>query len=447
MNVWQPLIQEEDRIRAEEVAIAIAKRLKDPDIIERAVANSFVQTRYFSWHDYSFASGFAGCSLLWAHLDRCYPDDGWGKLAHDCLSTAVRDIESVPYPSPSLFGGLAGIAFAAHYAARNTSRYNGLLRKLDSYILDLIASNVSFFFRHEPVFGAPVELFDLILGLSGTVIYLLSRYGTSSEIDEAVARVVGCLVKLGSEKNGVPACHTPKAMLRPYDTMTDTFPNGHVNCGLAHGIPGPLGAMALAKKLGVKVDGLDAAIAYIATWLLKNRHDDSWGMNWPSGVALRTEREQVSLGYAGDSPPAFSGWCYGSPGVSRSIFLSGLALGRDDLCAAAVQSVEAILHRPNAVRGLYSPTFCHGTAGLLQIVLRFLNETPSEFLEIEFRSILSTLLRQYDADLLLGFQSRTSEGAGADSPALLDGAAGVALALLSVRRDVEPAWDRAFLLS
>jgi hypothetical protein len=447
MNVWQPRIQEQDRIRAEEVAIAIAKRLKDPDIIKRAVENSLVQTRYFSWHDYSFASGLAGCSLLWAHLDRCYPNEGWGKLAHDCLSTAVKDIESVRYPSPSLFGGLAGIAFAAHYAAGNTSRYNGLLRKLDSYIVTLIASNVSFFYREESVFGAPVELFDLILGLSGTVIYLLCRSGTSPEIDEAIVRVVGCLVKLGSEKNGVPACHTPKAMLRPYDTMTDAFPNGHANCGLAHGIPGPLGAMALAKRYGVRVDGLDDAIANLATWLLKNRHDDSWGMNWPSGVALRTEEERVSLGSPGDSPPAFAGWCYGSPGVTRSIFLSGLALGREDLCAAAVQSVEAILRRPNAVRGLYSPTFCHGIAGLLQIVLRFLNDSPSRVLEIEFQNILSILLRQYDADSLLGFQSQTSEGAGADSPALLDGAAGVALALLSVRRDVEPTWDRAFLLS
>jgi hypothetical protein len=444
---WQPSIQEADSIRAAEIAIAIAKRLKDPDITERAVANSFVQTRYFSWHEYGFASGFAGTSLLWAHLDRCYPDEGWGKLTHDSLSAAVRDIESVQYPSPSLFGGLAGIAFAADYAARGTSRYNGLLRKLDRYIINLMASNVSFFYRDEPVFGVPVELFDLILGLSGTAIYLLSRYGTSPETDEAIERVVGCLAKLGSEKNGVPVCHTPKAFLRPYDTMTDAFPNGHVNCGLAHGIPGPLGAMALAKQLGVKVDGLDDAIAYLATWLLKNRRDDNWGMNWPSGVALRTEGEHLSLGSAGDSRPAFSGWCYGSPGVSRSIFLSGQALQRGDLCAAAVQSVEAILRRPNAVRGLYSPTFCHGTAGLLQIVLRFLNDAPSKFLETEFQNILSTLLKQYDPDSLLGFQSITSEGAGADSPALLDGVAGIALALLSVRRDVEPAWDRAFLLS
>jgi hypothetical protein len=411
------------------------------------VANSFVQTRYFSWHGYGFASGFAGSSLLWAHLDRCYPDGGWGKLAHGCLSTAVRDIESVQYPSPSLFGGLAGIAFAAHYAARGTSRYNGLLRKLDSYIITLMASNVNFFDRDEPVFGVPIELFDLILGLSGTVTYLLCRYGTSAETDEAVKRVVACLVKLGSEKNGVPVCHTPKYFLRPYDTMTDAFPNGHVNCGLAHGIPGPLGAMALAKILGVKVDGLDDAIAYLAAWLLKNRHDDSWGMNWPSGVGLRTEREHLRLGSATDSPPAFSGWCYGSPGISRSIFLSGLALNRGDLCAAAVQSVEAILRRPNAARALYSPTFCHGTAGLLQIVLRFLNDVPSKLLQSELQNILSMLLRQYDANSLLGFQSRTSEGGASDSPALLDGAAGVALVLLSMRPDVEPAWDRAFLLS
>jgi lantibiotic biosynthesis protein len=447
LNVWQPLIQEEDSTRAAEVAIAIAKRLNDPSVIERAVANSFAQTRYFSWSGYGFASGFAGSTLLWAHLDRCYPDKGWDALAHDCLSAAVRDLESVQYPSPSLFGGLAGIGFAANYAARGRSRYNGLLRKLDGYIVALTASNVSFFFREEQVFGAPVELFDLISGLSGTLIYLLSRYGSSSEINEVVERVVGCLVKLGSEKNGVPVCHTPKTFLRPYDTMTDSFPNGHVNCGLAHGIPGPLGAMALAKISGVKVDGLADSIAYLATWLLEHRHDDSWGINWPSGVALRMELGDVRLGSPADSAPSFSGWCYGSPGISRSIFLSGLALNRGDLCASAVQSAEATLRRPNSARALYSPTFCHGTAGLLQIVIRYLNEAPTPSLQTEFHNILEGLLKQYNQDSLLGFQSRTSEGAQVDSPALLDGAAGVALVLLSVRRDVEPAWDRAFLLS
>jgi lantibiotic biosynthesis protein len=170
------------------------------------------------------------------------------------------------------------------------------LKKIDSYITTLIAPSISFFSRQEPVFGAPVQLFDLISGLSGTVIYFLNRYGTSHDADEAVKRILSCLVQLASERNGIPVWHTPKAFLSPNDTMTDIFPNGHLNCGLAHGIPGPLGAMAVARILGVEIAGLDEAIERLATWLLKNRHDDSWGMNWPMGIALSMEGESVTVG-------------------------------------------------------------------------------------------------------------------------------------------------------
>jgi hypothetical protein len=342
---------------------------------------------------------------------------------------------------------LAGIAFAAQYAAKGEARYKELLNKLDSYIITIIGPSIGFFYRNEPVFGAPVQLFDLISGLSGTVIYLLSRYGTSHEIDHAVETILRCLIQLACERDGVPVWHTPKTFSNSNDTMTAIFPNGHLNCGLAHGIPGPLGAMAIAKISGVEIDGLDHAIEHLATWILKNRHDDSWGMNWPTGIPLLMEGDYIRVGTALDSLPAHAGWCYGSPGLTRSIFLSGLALNREDLCAAGIRSIEAILRRPEPVRALNSPTFCHGLAGLLQIVLRFLNDAPSPDLEYGVQHLLSTLLRQYDSHTLLGIQGRTPDGTGIDSPALLDGAAGTALTLLSVRGDVEPAWDRAFLLS
>ena len=445
---WQPKIGEEDCAAAAERALVIAERLKNPVLIEQAIANSRSQSRYFFWNDYGFASGLAGLALLWAHLDRCYPDSGWDNLAHRSLSKALKDLESTRYASPSLFGGLAGIGFSAQYAAaREAARYSGLLKKIDNYINVLVAPSIAFFRRPEPVFGVPVQLFDLISGLSGVTIYFLSRYGSSHEVDEAVRSLLGCFVQLATERNGIPAWHTPKALLNQHDTMTELFPDGHLNCGLAHGIPGPLGAMAVAKLSGVHIPGVEEAIECLASWLLHHRNDDSWGMNWPMGVPLVPKGDRIKVASPLDARPSHAGWCYGSPGITRSIFLSGLALKRSDLCEAALRSIEAVVRRPEEVRTLYSPTFCHGVAGLLQIVLRFFNDAPSESLASEFRHLFSVLMKYYDPSSPLGYQSKSPEGEGVDSPALLDGAAGIALALLSVRRDIEPAWDRAFLLS
>lgn len=448
MGPWVlPANSENAAAKAEEVALSIAERLSDLERLRQSVFNSSEQSPYFAWHNYGFASGHAGLSVLWAHLDRCYPKAGWARIAHQNLQFAVNDIESAQYISPSLFGGLSGIAFAAYYAANGEPRYANLLCKLDSHLVRLVAPTLRFFDGPEPVFGVPVQIFDLISGLSGTALYLLSRYGTSQATDDVLLAILRSFIRLASEKGGLPAWHTPKSFLQPNDTMTDAFPDGHLNLGLAHGIPGPLGVLALAKLSGFDIGGLDRAIEYLATWLLNNRHDDEWGSNWPCGVALITEGDQITPGSASDVSPAHAGWCYGSPGLSRSIYLSGVATNNQKLCDAAIEAIESVMTRPRAARALYSPTFCHGIAGLLQISMRYINDRRESPLETECLNILSDLLSYYDDATLLGYQSRTSEGSVVDSPALLDGAAGVALALLSVCHPVEPAWDRAFLLS
>jgi hypothetical protein len=361
--------------------------------------------------------------------------------------TAVGCLEEQHVISASLFGGLAGVAFAAWYAAHDRQRYQKLLQKLDGYIFELAAPTIGFFLNQGDTFGAPVQTYDLISGLAGITIYLLGRRGTSDQVELALQSMLQCFVKLAGRRRELPAWHTPKGYSQPHDTMTEAFPDGYLNCGLAHGIPGPLGAMSLAQLSGLKVDGLQEAIHSIANWLLDNRIDDDWGMNWPAGIGLEVCEGGFKAGSASKVSAAHAAWCYGSPGVSRSLFLAGLALNNSAMCAAAAGAITAALSRPKPMRRLHSPTLCHGLAGLLQNALRFYNDAPNIVLMTACRELLEELLSQYDPNTLLGVQSRTHDGTPVDSPGLLDGATGFALALLSVQSRIEPNWDRAFLLS
>lgn len=230
--------------------------------------------------------------------------------------------------------------------------------------------------------------------------------------------------------------------------MLQQFPNGYLNCGLAHGIPGPLGALSLARLGGVTCEGLDEAIERLATWLVSHRLDDQWGINWPTGVGLLPSGDQGGrVASVKASPRAQAGWCYGSPGIARVLYFSGLALGKPEYCDMAVQAIEAVLRRPPAARLIQSPTFCHGVAGLLHIVLRFANDTGSAALLAGAEAITEQLLSLYEPGSLLGFRAVEFDGARVDQPGLLDGAPGVALVLLAAACEAEPAWDRLFLLS
>jgi hypothetical protein len=109
--------------------------------------------------------------------------------------------------------------------------------------------------------------------------------------------------------------------------------------------------------------------------------------------------------------------------------------------------MEAVYRRPVAARCIDSPTFCHGMAGLLQVTSRFANDTRLPVFAKAAADLTECLLSAYEPDSLLGFRNWEPGGTRVDHAGLLDGAPGVLLALLAAATDVEPAWDRAFLLA
>ena len=123
------------------------------------------------------------------------------------------------------------------------------------------------------------------------------------------------------------------------------------------------------------------------------------------------------------------------------------ALGNEEQRKLAVSAMEAVFRRPIPARRINSPTFCHGKAGLLEIGLRFANETGAAGLARECQNLAKELLDNYQPESLLGFRNIEIADHEVDQPGLLDGSPGVALVLLAAATGVEPTWDRLFLLS
>jgi hypothetical protein len=253
------------------------------------------------------------------------------------------------------------------------------------------------------------------------------------------------------EDGNIPRWHTPPDLITDNGMRRD-FRRGALNCGLAHGIPGPLALLSLAAIRGVVVDGQLQAIRSAAERLCQWRHDDQWGANWPVAVPLdavmASPAPAAPLPHAQHgSAPSRAAWCYGSPGIARALWLAGVALDDAALRALAIDSMEAVYARPVARRHIDSPTFCHGVAGLQQITLRFADDTRLPMFVDAARLLCRQLLDAFEPQSLLGYRCVETGGHRIDKPGLLDGAAGVAMVLLAAATPVEPAWDALFLLS
>lgn len=404
---WRPAVSGDLARSATERAVAVGKRLLGRTGTEAGL------------------EGSAGLAVLFGQLDLVFPGEGWDAHAHQALAAAVRSVERAARSAPGLFGELGGVAFAAWSLSRDGSRYGGLRAKLDAG-LDAAAAEQSELLAESPA-NQPFERFDVISGLAGTSRHLLGN---------GLPRLEGLVAVCGSGPDG-PNWFTPPEAIKAESAIGKASSDGVYNCGLAHGIPGPLAQLSVAYSKGYVVPGQADAIARVAEWLTAQRIDDQWGANWPAcmapGQSLQT--------------PAQSAWCYGSPGVARALWLAGTALDDAKLQDLAVEAMAAVYRRPWSARQIgNSPGLCHGVAGLLQITVRFANDTGEPMFTEAADDLTERLLELYRPELGTGYYS-LQRGVIAEHLGLLDGAAGAALALLAAGTPTEPAWDQLLLLS
>lgn len=421
---WGSVVPTATAARAVAVAREVAARLATPDSLPPATHRP---TRLRDG-----ASGAVGCALLLGQ----FTGHDWESAAHRCLGAAVGDIAQAGFGFPGLFDGLAGVAFATATLSRDGARYRHLLADVDRLVIRNAIARANAV-THAPR-GLPFEAFDIISGLAGIGAYLLRRREIA-EAKQALRAVLTALVAVCRWDAGVPNWYTPPSRIAPGTPMAESFPGGVLNCGLAHGVPGPLALLALAELDGVSVAGQRASITTVAHWLAAQRVDDEYGPNWPKGVAL-------PRGTAVGAPAARNAWCYGGPGVARALWLAGKAIADAELRALAVDAMAAAWLRLASVPDPdTSPGLCHGIAGLLQITARFTQDTGDARFARATVALTDLLLDLYDPGYPFGF--RFSGEDPQDRPGLLDGAAGPALALLAAGTDVPPAWDRMLLLA
>ena len=474
------------------VAAEVAARVADPGRVAGLVAAAARQTAHpgsVHWRGHAVGQGHAGLALLFGALDQRLPGEGWDRTAHRHLALAARSAESLASPPSGLFAGLAGVGLVASCLSGDGSRYRRLLATIDQ----ALAARTGRAARGAPgrPRGVAVRELDLISGLAGVGAYLLVRRAQPG-VAPALGAVLEGLVELTGADGGGPRWRTPPASLRPAERAR--YPAGYLNCGLAHGIPGPLAVLALALQTGTEVAGLPAAVARTADWLAAHRTEDPSGPTWPHAIGLSGHRpdppspgpaaavapparlasppgagvpapapagpggpagppgpSDPALASAGPGtpaePPGRSAWCYGGPGVAAALRLAGEALGHDGHRDLAVAALRAALARTDQGRAVGSPTFCHGQAGLLAVTASFARATGDPGFARAAAAMAAGLLDRFDPAAPLGYRDLEAGGRAVDQPGLLTGAPGVALALLGATSPAEPAWGRLFLLA
>lgn len=440
---WRSLLEERLRRRAQEAALFVAERMRDPAYVRAMAEVARKQSIYPSiWLSTDLVSGDVGLALMYSYFDACFPGQGFDALTQQYLSIMAMETRQLAFVSPELFGGTSGVAFVLSQASQGGKRYQKTLARLHEGLCDQVLSQQ--WRRFGAGGGIASNDYDLTSGAAGILAYLVSLEQADAAIQRVIAYLLAYLLWLGEpgQSLGQERWYIPPALL-PNEEHRQDYPQGNFNCGLAHGIPGPLAALSLTWLAGYRYPGLRETISYLADWVAMHRVEQKWGIDWTDSVPLEAATASDKWQRL---PPTRPAWCYGAPGVARSLWLAGCVLEDEELRRLGVEAIEGVLRRPVAEREIPSPILCHGVAGLLHICLRFAHECTSELVKTHIPILVEQILENFDSSLPLGFRN-TDQGILRDQPAWLTGAPGIAMVLLAASTDVTPTWDRVLALA
>ncbi|MFJ9523124.1 lanthionine synthetase C family protein [Kitasatospora sp. NPDC101801] len=375
-----------------------------------------------SWGQ-SLAHGSPGIALL--HIERAATGLGDWDTVHTWLRASMRSTVRSD-TATGLFFGAEAVAFAVHTAAAHgPGAYTQALATLDTAVAHattarLEQAHARITQGERPAFAE----FDLIYGLTGTGALLRQRDPHGALLRDVLTYLVRLTEPLPGGEVGWWTDLAPSGKPDPQ------FPGGHGNFGIAHGITGPLALLALALRDGIEVPGQREAIGRITAWLDTWQQDGGHGTWWPDRITPTDERR----GRPHLVRPARPSWCYGTPGIARAQQLAALATGDTARQKRAELAMLAALGDPRQTGQFTDTSLCHGTTGALLTAHRIVADAASP---------------HRGAALLFAAGRLADREPAADDAGLLEGAAGIALALHTAAREDLPAsgWDACLLLT
>jgi lantibiotic biosynthesis protein len=413
-HAWVPILTGELRSEAMDAVAAIAAELR---------AQSFD-------HGPDLAGGAAGAALLFAHVAQSIPGQASG-ASTKTVELLERAAEALAggVQGASLFSGFSGVAWVCEYVGRRFLQTPSELNDpIDEALLGFTAVT-------------PWTLsFDLVAGIVGIGVYGLERRSTAAGIG-IVRNVVHRLKELAIEDAAGIRWHTAPRLLPPW--QRELYPDGYFNLGVAHGMPGVIAFLAEVCALEELAADARPLLDGAMQWLWSCA-DESDGIS-RFGTFVLPEQKDAQF------RPSRVAWCYGDLGIAVALLVAARAVRQPEWERFALDTALGVAKRETD-SAVADACLCHGAAGNAHLFNRLYQATKDErFLAAAQRWIRTTLSMRRQTGSIAGFVSwrpaaRSDLPDGWDAaPGFLEGAAGVALALLAASTPVEPGWDRVML--
>lgn len=279
--------------------------------------------------------------------------------------------------------------------------------------------------------------YDLFYGIVGVGVYFLerSRDANCNNANQYLIEITDILIDLSQKRSkGITW------LVKSYEDGTTV-----VDLSMSHGINS---IISFLTKVYEKTKYEEAA--YAATdainWLLQFRKSDKKYSCFPKMVYIK---EGVT-DYVTDEYISRLAWCYGDLGIGYSIFTSGVRLKNKEFTDQGLTILDFCAQRMmgDAFVGVVDKGFCHGTSGIFYIFNKLITKyNKSQFVEIRNYWLDKSILNEGEnVQQLYACGMKDGEKTYIPEYGIVEGYAGIGLALLAFKNNINDTWDEIFML-
>ncbi|MSS62725.1 lanthionine synthetase C family protein [Velocimicrobium porci] len=401
--------------------------------------------QYKPWEEMTLSHGIPGLCMLYAELNERFPKENWNEIGHQYLEKVALNLSETGIQSISMFSGVAGIGLAAVSLSEKFQNYKKFLFNINHFLLE------RFFYYIENItfnHGAFISFYDAIEGITGILNYLLI-YKKQDEYYKGIEKGISALLELSRtivvQGENVPGWYVP-SKYQFSEIESEIYPNGNFNTSLSHGIAGPMTVLSKMILEGIEIEGQKEAIKRMADFLLEFKSFDKNRVFWKGQISFEEYKEHV---VSEKNVIRRDAWCYGTPGICYALVCAGKALQDKQLIESSLKILKDSI---GDIRGIFSPTFCHGYAGVYQILLSLEELIGKEYFIGEKIQLKKKIYEFYKKDYIYGFYNveiddKNGKLKDYDSIGFLDGCIGTCLALLDGEgKNRNGYWKYAFQL-
>jgi lantibiotic biosynthesis protein len=369
----------------------------------------------------SLLSGNSGIAVFLAYVNQRYNDPDLNSEMENALSKSLEAFGNED--STYTFGnGFSGICWGLSHLVKQKiveAEVSSIFEDIHPLLISTSESDMK------------INFFDFLHGGLGAGIYFLDH--VSDPI--AKAHISSSILHLHHH-----------AVINEGDIMwanlhyrlNNESKNTEYNLGLSHGIPSIIWFLTKCYEQKIEKEKCQFLINGALQWIMKQKLSDTANSKYPIAIEGSASLKNSRLG-----------WCYGDLGIASVLWQAGKALENDVYKNEAVNiMLHASTRRDLSENGITDAGLCHGTSGIAHIFNRFYRETKNPvFKETAAYWIEETLKMAHHDDGLAGYKFWDGKKSWVNSEGLLEGIAGIGLALYSHLSEEESHWDRCLLLS